>query len=228
MKGKTKAILTVVCVIALLMTSALGSLAYLTDQEQTTNAFTFGKVDITLDEAELVVGDDGSVSAGQGRVQGNDYEHCVPGDVLPKDPTVHVIEGPCYVRAFVRINCKTAFAALMTNHPDISLEDIFGGHGSEWACKCNPMAGSGELTVTNAGAGEDEMVFEYWINDPVEAGSDHVLFETVTIPEALDNDDVDNLAGLKIDVIAQAIQVRPFSDAAAAWETLKDHALVWN
>lgn len=88
---KSKAILMVVCAMLLVAASVMGTLAYLTSQASVTNSFSVGKVEITLDEAEVdeygnrVVGADDLVA----RVTSNKYK-LVPGHTYTKDPTIHV------------------------------------------------------------------------------------------------------------------------------------------
>lgn len=88
MKTKSKALLLALCAVLLVAASVLGTLAYLTSQDQVTNTFTVGKVEIKLDEAPVDVY--GVVKEGD-RVKANTYK-LIPGHTYTKDPTITV--GP--------------------------------------------------------------------------------------------------------------------------------------
>ena len=87
MKKKTKALMLVLCAVLLVTASVLGTMAYLTSNDQVVNTFTVGKVAITLDEAK--VNPDGTAVTPAERVKANAY-HLLPGHAYTKDPTVHV------------------------------------------------------------------------------------------------------------------------------------------
>ena len=87
MKKKTKALMLVLCAVLLVTASVLGTMAYLTSQDEVVNTFTVGKVAITLDEAK--VNADGIAVTPAERVKQNAY-HLLPGHGYTKDPTVHV------------------------------------------------------------------------------------------------------------------------------------------
>lgn len=90
---KKKIVSLCLCVALLAVAVIGGTLAYFTDvTDDVKNTFTMGKVKITLDEAEVALGDDGNYDPKDNRVQKNDYtdSNIVPGKVFPKDPTIHV------------------------------------------------------------------------------------------------------------------------------------------
>ena len=86
MKTKSKALLLALCAVLLVAASVLGTLAYLTSQDQVTNTFTVGKVKINLDEAP--VNEYGEEVEGN-RVKENTYK-LIPGHTYTKDPTITV------------------------------------------------------------------------------------------------------------------------------------------
>ena len=53
MKTKSKILLLMLCAVALVAASVLGTLAYLTSQDTVTNTCTVGKVAITRDESKV-------------------------------------------------------------------------------------------------------------------------------------------------------------------------------
>ena len=91
MKGKKKVILTVLCAVLLVVGSVLGTMAYLTSNDEVVNTFTVGNVQIKLDEAKANT--DGSLSDnGATRVKANSYK-LLPGHTYNKDPMVTVLKG---------------------------------------------------------------------------------------------------------------------------------------
>lgn len=88
MKTTKKALLALVCAVALVFGSVFATYAYLTSTTDTvTNTFTVGKVEITLDE-EDVDGSETTVTT-EGRDIANEYQ-MIPGKTYVKDPTVTV------------------------------------------------------------------------------------------------------------------------------------------
>lgn len=90
MKKARKSLLLALCAVALVVTSVMGTMAYLTSTTETvTNTFTVGQVTITLDEAK--VDDDGKIIDVNDRGIKNNYT-LAPGGKYDKDPIVHVNE----------------------------------------------------------------------------------------------------------------------------------------
>lgn len=87
MKTKRKALLLTFCAVLLVVASVLGTIAYLTSQDEVKNTFTVGQVAINLDEAK--VNPNGTPVEGADRVKANSYK-LLPGHEYTKDPTVHV------------------------------------------------------------------------------------------------------------------------------------------
>ncbi len=86
MKSKKKIVTLLACAVLLVVGSVMGTMAYLTSQDEVTNTFTVGNVKITLDEAP--VNENGDATTGE-RVKANSYK-LLPGHEYDKDPTVHV------------------------------------------------------------------------------------------------------------------------------------------
>lgn len=87
MKTTKKALLLAFCAVLLVVSTVLATMAFLTDSDSVQNTFTFGRVGISLDEADVNDADgDGNTEE---RVQANEY-HLIPGREYTKDPTVHV------------------------------------------------------------------------------------------------------------------------------------------
>ena len=101
MKSKKKVLVTLLCAVLLVFASVMGTMAYLTKTtEVVTNTFTVGKVELTLDEAD--VNEYGVAIENAERVMENEYK-LIPGHNYIKDPTLHVGEGSEYCYLFVKV-----------------------------------------------------------------------------------------------------------------------------
>lgn len=113
-----KKIIAVCLIVALAATAVIGgTLAYFTDEEEATNTFTVGNVDITLTEPNW----EGSGS--------QDAPEVYPGEPLKKDPTVkNVGANPCFVRIKVTgLDCL-APAGMITYKTDYVTDKL----GDNW------------------------------------------------------------------------------------------------
>lgn len=199
-------------VMALALTAALavgGTLAYLTSSKTVTNTFTVGKVDIKLDEA--AANSDGSLVENADRVQANSYK-LMPGHTYNKDPMVTVLKDSeeSYVKMTVTFSEAAALDAIFA--PDgADLTSIFNGYDStNWLYK-----GNTEDTE------KDTRTYEFWYKETVAAPTTDVeldaLFDSITVPGTIDNDQLASIAGMTITVNAYAIQADGFANAEAAW-----------
>ncbi len=203
MKTRTKAALTVLCALLLVVASVLGTLAYLTSEtEEVTNTFTAGNVTITLDEAntneygELLKGEDGDDLA---RVTENTLK-LVPNHTYVKDPTIHVDAGSedCYVYAEV-VNQITGLEATGKTVADQMAEK---GWKQIDTTDFYYFAGAlGEKAADNNGT-------------VVSGGEDVVVFDNLVIAT---NADVSTGANKTITIKGYAVQKDNFDTAKAAW-----------
>ena len=90
MKNMKKIVMGLVCALALVTASVMGTMAYLTSTDEVVNTFTVGNVQIKLDEAKA--NPDGSLVANADRVKANTYK-LLPGHTYAKDPMVTVLKG---------------------------------------------------------------------------------------------------------------------------------------
>lgn len=209
---KTKALILSLCAVVLVTTSIIGTIAYLTDQDEVVNTFTVGKVDITVNE-EKVNPDGTPTIEDDDRVKGNEY-HLIPGKTYVKDPTMTVIKGSeeSYVRMLLTINNLSELDAIFA--PDgVDLTTIFGGYdGTKWIYE-----GETENTADNTITYEFRYVSTV---DATEATEDMVLeplFDTFTLPGAINAEELKTISDLKITVVGHAIQAEGFADEDAAW-----------
>lgn len=171
-----------------------GTLAYLTDSGTVTNTFTMGNVKIALAEPAWVPADGLGV---------------MPGDIIPKDPTVTATAGDSYMR--VKVEVVTDDANPMTAaRADLIMDTLAG-----W--DFNATTGFSLATLPAATA----TTFYYNYNSIFSAPTDTAtLFTSVSVPGSYTNADITLMGKYKINVTAQAIQSDNFVDAAAAYAQL--------
>ena len=136
MKSKKKVFLTVLCAVALVVASVLGTMAFLTSKDQVNNTFTVGKVAITLDEAKVT--DMGALVAGADRVKANTYK-LIPGHEYTKDPTIHVDKDSENSWIFVKVDnglanieADTKIAKQITDNGWTALDGVTGVYYKEY------------------------------------------------------------------------------------------------
>ena len=211
---KSKVLITTICAVLLVTVSVLGTIAYLTSQDEVVNTFTVGKVNITLDEAAVNV--DGTEISGADRVKENNY-HLIPGQTYVKDPTLTVKakSEDSYVRMLLTLNCADEFDAIYA--PDkADLTTIFNGYdATNWVYE----------TVTRDTA-KNTITYEFRYKEIVTKSTAdtklEALFDSITVPGTFDSTDMESIAALKITVVGHAIQATGFADADAAWSAFNE------
>ena len=192
MKTSVKVLLAVVCAALLVAVSVLGTVAYLTSQDDVVNTFTVGKIAITLDESE--VNEEGEV-VGNDRVDANEYK-LVPAHKYVKDPTVHVAADSEESYLFVKV--ENGIEAIEDSANTIAAQ----------------MAANGWVAL-------DGVANVYYYNTTVSTedadAMDVAVFTEFTVAGDIDNATLDAYAGATINVTAYAVQADGFADAAAAW-----------
>ena len=208
MKTRTKAALTVLCALLLVVATFLGTLAYMTSKATVTNTFTVGNVTITMDEAKtdlygVKLNTEGNVFEDNGdtiadRVMANDLK-LIPGHTYTKDPTVHVTADsePCWV--FVEVS-----------------DDIKALQAETTVANQITAKGWTQLVV-------DEVPVEgvYYIDHATMGVADYDVFETLTIKTDVDLNafmaGYDNVNKPTLSLTAYAIQKDGLATVAAAW-----------
>ena len=206
MKKKLMTVLALVLVIAM---SVVGTYAYLTSHDTVTNTFTVGNVAIKLDEAKA--NPDGSLVAGADRVKANSYK-LLPGHKYNKDPMVTVKAGSesSYVKMTVTFSNAAELDAIFASNGGADMTSIFNGYDStNWVLK--------NVTKEN-----NTRTYEFWYKETVAAPTTDVtldaLFDSITVPGNITNDQLKTIEGMTITVNAYAIQADGFKDAADAWD----------
>ena len=209
MKTKSKILLLMLCAVALVAASVLGTLAYLTSTDEVVNTFTVGNVKIKLDEAKA--NPDGTLVPNADRVKANSYK-LLPGHNYAKDPMVTVLKGSesSYIKMTVTFSKAAELDAIFApNGADMT--SIFNGYdSSNWIAK-----GNTEDTQNNT------RTYEFWYKEAVAAPDADValdaLFDSITVPGSITNAQLATIEGMTITVNAYAIQADGFANAEAAW-----------
>ena len=234
MKTKSKALLLTLCAVLLVAASVLGTMAYLTSTDTVTNTFTVGKVEIKLDETDVT-------NPNGPRVKANSYK-LMPGTTYTKDPTVTVKAGSeeSYVRMKVTFNNAKAIIALCTDpefaedgptgvenaYPLIRMVNFVEANAAKWDGIIPDNMMDTEEMLANAkyfvyDKTTDTLTYYFYYNETVAAPDGDVvlpvLFDKVTLPEWVTNDQLATLENFQITVVAEAIQADGFANAGAAW-----------
>ena len=212
MKTTKKALLLTLCAVLLVAASVLGTMAYLTSTDEVQNTFTVGQVSIKLDEAKANT--DGTLVKGADRVKANSYK-LLPGHTYAKDPMVTVLNGSesSYIKMTVTFSKANELDAIFD--PDgATLTTIFNGYdSSNWTYKGNTK-----------NAADNTRTYEFWYKEAVAAPDGNValdaLFDSITVPGSITNEQLKTIEGMTITVNAYAIQADGFANAEAAWAAL--------
>lgn len=192
MKKKVTAIALAVCILAVAVIGA--TMAYFTDTDSKTNTFTFGGVDIELNETSEE-DKKNNIHAGAEKNGGFTYDKVLPGLVYSKVPEVTVVEGPAWV--VVTVTVPTIY-----DHAD-----FFNGTANER-----------DFVMEKKVVGKNTIYYFYsTAKDGVAAGTSLKLFEQVKINPALTQADVINLPTFNVVVNAYGIQKEGFDDAKSAF-----------
>lgn len=213
MKTRCKALLLSLCAVLLVTVSVLGTMAYLTSQDQVVNSFTVGSVNIRLDEAKA--NPDGTLVANADRVKENSYK-LLPGHTYNKDPMVTVLKGsePSYVKMTVTFTKASELDAIFA--PDgADMTSIFNGYdAANWLYKGNTKD-----------AAANTRTYEFWYKETVDALDADValdaLFDSITVPGSITKEQLATIKDMTITVNAYAIQADGFDTAEKAWAAFK-------
>ena len=204
-----KTLTVIIALVLVVVMSVAGTVAYLTSSDTVTNTFSVGNVQIKLDEAQAKA--DGTLIEGAERVKANSYK-LLPGHTYAKDPMVTVLNGSesSYIKMTVTFSKANELDAIFD--PDgATLTTIFNGYDiSNWTYKGNTK-----------NAAENTRTYEFWYKEAVAAPDGNValdaLFDSITVPGSITNEQLKTIEGMTITVNAYAIQADGFDNAEAAW-----------
>lgn len=229
--SRTKILIYVLCLLLVLCTSVVMTMAYLVDTDETVNTFTIGQVHIKLDEA--VVDANGNLeyeadgTTLKPRVTGNEY-HLIPGQTYVKDPTLSVIEGSeaAYVRMTVTLN-KADILKSIFGTGFLPEHYVDGWDRTTWECVNITESTDGKnLTYEFHYRETDANSLDGTVDNLVDASKASgdlamkPLFEKFTVPGVINGDQLKALAegeGFKITVNGHAIQAAGFASEDLAW-----------
>lgn len=204
-----KSIALVMMAVLLVAASVMGTLAYLTSHDEVVNTFTVGKVAIKLDEA--AANTDGSLVADAARVKANNYK-LLPGHIYNKDPMVTVLKGsePSYIKMTVTFSKANELDTIFAP-TGADLTSIFNGYNAaNWIAKGNTKDATANTRT-----------YEFWYKEIVSAPTADValdaLFDSITVPGKITQEQLATIEGMTITVNAYAIQADGSTDAADAW-----------
>lgn len=204
-----KSIALVMMAVLLVAASVMGTLAYLTSTDAVENTFTVGKVAITLDEAEVDM--NGVAVTPAKRVKKNEYK-LMPGHTYNKDPMVTVLAGsePSYIKMTVTFSKANELDAIFAP-TGADLTSIFNGYdAANWIAKGNTKD-----------AAANTRTYEFWYKETVGAPTADValdaLFDSITVPGNITQEQLKTIEGMTITVTAYAIQADGFTTPDAAW-----------
>lgn len=224
-----------ICMIAILAVG--GSLAYLIDEANATNVFTIGKVEIDLKESAVKVeGDEGEGTRSyvdndgpdNWTVAGNKYEDLMPGSRVCKDPTVmNTGDNPAWIRVTIKHNNQDEIFTYLTNEEFLACIDGLTATMEKtdmidyaWRLS-NGTYGANEANLNKDGyAGElenNEKIIVMWMHDPLDAGENLTLFNSIQVPADFKAEEMSIFDGLNIDIKVEAIQADGLNNVVDAF-----------
>lgn len=208
MKKKLTALALVIVMVAMLFTGL--TMAYFTDNEEVTNVFTVGSIEIDVYEHDI---DDPSKE-----VEENFYKDVVPGKPYPKDPTIeNVGDNDAYARMKVTVPLDVFNAISKVEGADLS--KIFNGYDENLWDRVQIVEDTDNNTVT--------YVYNY-ANEETEgilkADAKAKLFTEFKLPEKLTQEVMADWDAFYIKVVGEAIQAEGFDSAEAAFKALDEVA----
>jgi predicted ribosomally synthesized peptide with SipW-like signal peptide len=191
---------------------ACGSLAYFTASKSITNTFMTASYDpdnpTTADDLfsiriyENKV--ENKVATEDVTTEGITYKDILPGDSLPKNPTVeNTGKYDAYVRVHITISNANEWEAILDNKDPIS---IIGGLD---------VGENGKLSFIDYGLKDDSITYNYYLNAKLASGDKQELFTSVNIPADLTAAELATISKFDIKVTAEAIQADHTGDTPA-------------
>lgn len=194
MKKEITAIALVVCLVAVAIVG--GSLAYFTDEEEATNTFTVGNVDITLTEPnwDAALKEDAKAAT------------LIPSRVIAKDPTITVAEDSQRAYTFMKVQLSKDFMELLQTY-----------YGENYDFATNYAKVVGDWIVLPEGYAPKVMSADLsagyvilGVLSPKDPGQSVVYFEGVKIPADVKGEMIDPEGEYEIYITAYAIQAEGF------------------
>ena len=234
---KKKIFALVLCVAMLAIAIVGGTMAYFTDTDSVTNTFTAGKVGISLTEALVAKDANGDLIATGLRTDNtlnNQEYHLFPAMSVAKDPTITVDNDSedAYIAAIVTITGDIYDLIPIAGTDMIDINQIVSGglvekpstHVADWNGLPLVFETDDCVIYQAADKANNTWTLYIFVKAAQAAGSEVVLFDTLTIPETWDNAEMAKVNGMNITVTAYATQTNGFADCYDAITTAFDSA----
>lgn len=201
------------------------TVAYFTQSKQITNTLTVGNVHISLTQSAVkadasgnlvrdpqgdpIVGTDDSVAGGADKIY--------PGQILCKDPTItNTGSSPAWIAAKVTLTDGAGDLTKIMGYEgyeDIDIEVLLAGgllgetvHFGTWNGIEDVTHNDRYAMIQTADARAGVYTFYFLMLEPMQPGDEVMLFDHVTVPREWDNEEMQQLADLKIHVQAFGVQ----------------------
>lgn len=226
MTAKKKILVALSCVLAvaaIVATSVMGTVAYLTSSAEVRNTFTIGSVGITLTES--LVDGDGQKVTGEGAKQVTENKYTlIPGKTYHKDPTIFIKEGSqdSYLFVHIKNDLKTIAA---DDENNLTIAEQMASHGwaryvmgsTGWIYVYCGFDGEGNSVVRDTDATNELGWQDEYTAKTVNSGS-YQLFDEFTIKSNITENELEPYSTAEIKITAIAIQDDAFGgDIAKVW-----------
>lgn len=235
---KKKILALVLCVALAAVAIVGGTLAYFTDSKEQTNTFTAGEVKITLDEAKINKGDYGEAVADEtSRTSKPQTYKLFPGMTVTKDPTIKVgsKSEDAYIGAKITIQGDIYGLIGVAGHDNIDITKhnlVSGGittastaeQKTNWNGLSMVYENNDCVIYQDANKADKTWTLYVFIKSVQEKGAKIVLFDTLSIPDFYDNEEMDKLDDASVKVEAFATQAQGFTSCYEAMTKSFDEA----
>lgn len=217
---KKKIFALMLCIAMLAVAVVGGTLAYFTDEAEQTNTFTAGSLGLTLDEAVVEKDDNGDLVATGERTTEEQSYHLYPAQTITKDPTITLDDDSedAYVAAIVTITGDLYDLIGIDGLDTINIHALASGGllKDQAGASYGSYFGLGVFQNDNyaiyqaADKANNTWTLYVFMKEAQVAGTETVLFDTLTIPADYDNEEMAKLNGMEINVAAYAAQANGF------------------
>ena len=217
----------------------LGStFAYFTDRNEISNTLTSGNVSIKLTEAAVVYDASGNLVAddsvprivGQKADVTHHYGTVHPGQLIHKDPIIeNVGSEKAWLAAKITLTDGSGDLHQVIGFEDsdnLDLTYLFSGgvlnpgfRVGEWQGFEDVWYSDGFAMVQVPNRSEGSYDFYFFFRQEKSQNDSVMLFDTLTIPDDWDNEQLSNLKDFKITVRAFGVQTKGFADCYSAMTT---------
>lgn len=237
MNAKKKVFTIIICIALLIITSVFGTIAYFTSEDEVTNSFTIGSVELALDEAKVnengkPVDKDGNIVTDLNkaeRIEGNTYK-LVPGSSYTKDPTITILKDSkdSYVRMLVIVSDDKSLKLAFPKDKEIDNKKIYEDYYDGDTILFHKIVDgydSSKWIYNSFYEKDSSYIYEYRYYKEVNGKSGNLklepLFTSITIPGTVNNIELSNLDNFSLTVVGNAIQNNGFNSADEAWNNWK-------